>query len=650
MKPRSRKPIAGAAPLPLMTESRPPEGWHPDEPPCLDGVQTLRMDFETDGVAWWKGRANPCGVSLYWDGGHRYLPFAHKGGGNLDEKVVKRWAERELRHKRIVNLNTKFEMHVSRLWGVDLVEQGNTFGDVAHYAALIDDRRRTFSLEAIATDTLPDDPQYRKVPLPVSPDRIHELPAWLAQPYALRDTFLVDAIAKVQGPLLGKLNLVEVRKLEDSVLPAVAEMEWNGILLDVPKLERWVNESGIELEKTLWRVYRLTGLNLEPDKDASCRAVFAKLNLAPGVHPDDGGESFAAAAIRPLLRGQDLRYEDPDGRVTLTDLQREVLTLMLRAKQLTSIRSKYLVKYWNGRTGDKLRYTLHQLRGDENGTISGRFSSSMIDKKANEGANIQQVMSVGKQMKALGEKYIIRELFVAPPGRRRYAADAKQIEYRVFADMAKVPRLLKAYADNPEIDYHDMTQAILAEQIREGLDRKQTKNTNFAKIFGAGEGKIARMNEMSLEKTRRFLEAYDAAFPEVAGVIEDFKTRAERDGVVTTKLGRRTTFAKRRDVRGLDEDAARRLGDTRWHKALNAAVQGTAADIMKRKLAELHAERKALDLVMEITVHDEFGGHVDAGDDGARINELLNRQTTATDVPIFWDGGVGDNWRDAKGD
>lgn len=646
----TRKRCQSTAALPLMLETRPPDGWRPADPPDLSAFSTIRLDWETTGVRWWEpGGARPVGVSVRAGGVSTYLPFAHRGGGNLDEAVVQRWARRELRGKRIVNINTKFEIHVAREWGVDLAAQGNTFGDVAHYAALLDDKRRTFSLEAVARDFLPDAPEYRKATLPVPPERIHELPAWIAEPYGNQDTFLVDAIAEKQGPMLGALDLVRVRKLEDAVIPVAAEMERNGAPLDMDKLERWVKESEQQLLRAIYAIHRLTGVGVEPNKDDTVAKLFAKLNLPPSIHPEDGRESYAVPALKETLAGRDARYEDEQARIALTDTARQALTALVKAKQLASLRSKFLLKYWQGHSNGVLRYALHQLRGDDQGTISGRFSSTMVDKSRKEGANIQQVMSVGAQKKALGDEFIVRELVVAPPGRRYYVSDAKQIEYRVFADIAKVRRLLDAYAKDPETDYHDLVQRFLAPLVPD-LDRKQTKNTNFALIFGASDRKISVMNNMSEERTDEFLAIYRREFPEVPVVIQEFMDRASRDGFITTKLGRRTTFARRRWNRMTRQWVKLSEGDDRYHKAINAAVQGTAADYMKAKLVELYEARHDLGLTMRFTVHDEFDGDVPDDEAGRRVDALLNTQTLGSQVPIFWDGGTGANWREAKGE
>ena len=122
--------------------------WRPSAPPDLSAFDEIELDCETTGLDRFDDR--PVGLAIGTPKGTQYLPFAHRGGQNLDEAVVKRWAERELRGKRIRNLNTKFDLHQMASWGVDLRAQGNTYHDVAHSAALLDDHRKAFDLSTRA--------------------------------------------------------------------------------------------------------------------------------------------------------------------------------------------------------------------------------------------------------------------------------------------------------------------------------------------------------------------------------------------------------------------------------------------------------------------------------------------------------------------
>lgn len=628
---RKRAPDHLGLPFPA-DHARPPEGWRPPELPDLSDEPAVRADFETTGLRWWAGD-RPVGLAVWAPRRARgyYLPFGHLGGGNLDETQVRAWmiSRHGLGGKRVTNLNTRFDVHMSIALGpeCDWREVCAELGDVGQYQALIDDQRREFSLESVARDVL--GPAHRKHALPPG-YKIHELPAWVVEPYGVQDVRLVDEIAKVQSYLLREMNLGVVRRLEDDNIPVTVEMEQHGFPLDWEKLDRWCLETEQDVLRSVWRLHQLTGLNVEPDSTLSCLALFKKLGIDPPPDPETGRPTFAIAEIRKFA-------------------EREEVQLLIRAKIVRSLRSKYLLKYQRGRSGDLLRYALHQLRTDEGGTVSGRYSSTGISKETGEGANVQQVMSDDKQDDAWAlaglegrPPWYVRELFVAPPGEHVFAADAKQIQLRIFADMARNPEVLAAYAAEPfKTDYHDVVQEMAKKYMRRIRDlvaagnlkraRKLIKNTNFALTFGAQPPKIAAMNDMSVDEGYDFVREYKGAFPEVDREIRKAEQQAEVYGQVRTKLGRKTTFP----------------GGQNSHKALNAIVQGGEADYVKMTQRDLYRARKRFGVKIRVNNHDELVGSLEEPKVLPELQTFLDQQRWEATVPIVWDAGVGASWRDA---
>jgi DNA polymerase-1 len=246
--------------------------------------------------------------------------------------------------------------------------------------------------------------------------------------------------------------------------------------------------------------------------------------------------------------------------------------------------------------------------------------------------NIQQVggKKLQAKMRGLKEQYPIRQLFVPESG-LWLGADASQIEYRLFAHYAKPPAVIKAYAENPETDFHAFVMSMV-QQVRSDITRERTKDLNFAKIYGAGANKIAIMLGLSPEEASPFVTAYDRTFPQARTLMDESMRVAEKRGYVKTMLGRRARFPNGKFL----------------HAALNRVIQGTAADINKMKLVELHKERKYTGLKLRFTVHDEADGDVPDVEAGRRVREVLNRQSLPTRVPILWNVGVGPNWGSCK--
>lgn len=216
--------------------------WKPENPPSLDGIHEIFLNLETTGLKWFDGDL-PISCSLLAGNKIYYLPWGHRGGGNLDEATMKRWAERELRGKHIININTRFDIHSFRSWGVNLEDQGNTVSDVSHYAALLDDHRHHMSLDSLIPDYLGEIPMKR-----LDETQMASYHAGEAAPRSMYNVEAVKRLRDVMWPMLDAQDLQRVRALEDQVIYVVCEMEKNGAPIDVELLDRWIVESQKQLD------------------------------------------------------------------------------------------------------------------------------------------------------------------------------------------------------------------------------------------------------------------------------------------------------------------------------------------------------------------------------------------------------------------
>lgn len=641
----------------------------PDPLPELRGETRACLDFETanepgkDGRCWFDG-AYPVGLAWYLpESGRRgYTGVRHTDGNATTPERLVEWLN-ALSNMHIDNAQTKFDMHISRENGADLVKNGNTFGDVQHRIALLDDNRFLFGIDQIAKEFLGAD--RGKIVLPFGKDRMGDVPAWMVSPYAVEDVVLVNDLVVATDPLIDAEDLRTVLRLEQQVLPVVVEMEKNGAYLDLELLDAWVKQASDAYEEKMWFVRRNTGVDLEsPDSRKNLARVFEKCNIPAEIwhKPDTGNPTFTedvlkrAAVLHPAIQA------------------------VFEAGQLADLNSKYLVKYAKTvrRRDGWIRFNLHQLRnssddreGGEKGAVSGRFSSAGDE---HGGFNVQQVVSADKQTtRGWCTDYVIRNLFLpGTPEERASAnpplwltADAKQIEYRIFGAISGAKAILDAYAKDPETDYHDVVQIMLRYAIPD-IQRKATKITNFCKLFGAAELKFAwtlgtindyefasldkkykgvrnkarllRSDEAplcaGLAKALEVYDAYDREFPDAARMVKLAKDTAKSRGYVKTLLGRRARFGHK---------------NHRVHSALNRVVQGTAADINKLMLVDVYNHRHELGLTLRFTVHDELDADVRADANVKAIETFFNKQRLELAVPILWDVGVGKSWGTAKG-
>lgn len=294
------------------------------------------------------------------------------------------------------------------------------------------------------------------------------------------------------------------------------------------------------------------------------------------------------------------------------------------------MKTTFLDGYILGHAVDgRIHSTFHPLKTNDYGTVSGRFSSS--------DPNLQNPYSPGNDDPddAPDDQYghLFRSLFIPEKDRQWASLDYSQIEYRFFAHYAG-GRVLQAYKDDPTVDFHQMT-ADLA-----NMDRKPAKNLNFAKLFGAGLGKVAMMltetfkRSVSKSEAAKFSGDYDAAVPEAANLLALVKQRADQRGWIKTWGGRKRRFHRRQ---------GRYVGT---HAALNALVQGSAADLMKKAMVNL-AEIIDWDSVhLHLTVHDEVDLSIPFGEEGdrwiAQAVEIM--QDFDLNLPILVDAEVGPNW------
>ena len=615
----------------------PPEdrNWRPEPPPSLDGISEIELDCEGSGLRWWDG-AYITGLALGLPDGKRYyLPTRH-AGGNLDEGIMQEWARRELRGKVITNANSRYDNHMLyQDWKIDLEAQGCLWGDVQHYAALLNEYRKGFSLEKLGQDFLGEG----KVE-GLDKTRMPDYHASQVAEYAKQDVALVHRLKNKMMPLMADQGLERVRQLECEVIYPVCEMERNAALIDTGALQDAVTRSAYLLQEALFDISRQTGFSMNPDKPADWQKLFDNLGLPVPGYTDKGNPSFADEL--------------------LAKVDHDIVKTARRAGKIASIRSKFLLPYTQV-MGDsnKLRFALHQLRGDEYGTVRGRFSMAGQDKQVGKfGANLQQVMRVNSQREAFGfhhkdsshdaEIFLVRSFFISEDGCDYLSADAQSIEYRVAAHFANSDKLIKAYQadyeklqrgeiDGPWVDFHETVAGFV--RPYKDLSRNIIKNLNFCKIYGGGKDTVARTLGMERAESDQIVTVYDRMFPEFSALIRKAECIAKNRGYVKTVLGRRARFS------GPDVPPIMRKF---CHKALNYVVQGSAADIMKVKLVELHKARHETGFVMRQTVHDEVDGDARSPETAARVREVLNRQSfEGLKVPIVWEVETGRNWAEA---
>ena len=620
------EPAAGQS-MAQFLGSEPPRidaSYRPDEPPDLAGIDEIVLNFATDGVDWARGH-RPGGVTVSSMDGSlcRFLPFRF-ASGNLDEATVKRWAQEQLRNKRIVNSRTKFDVHMSRAWGVDLEAQGCTFSDVGHTAGLLDNTRKRVGLDYLAADWLPDLPKSHRV------DETQHLNYHAAEA-AERERFTASLVWRLRQAMWPKVvaeGLEEVHALEDSVIPAVVEMERNGAPIDLELMERCGQEVKAEHDKLMIAVSKEAGFAFE----------------------------HTASGWKRLLEGLKLKVPDSFNEASLNQVDHPLVRKGQQASQLASLNSKIFKAYPEHVVDGILRYDINQMASEDGGTSTGRFSIGLV----------QQVPNAENHEAAFGDRWFPRSLFI--PGAGQVGeADAEQIEFRLLVHYSQNKKLLEAYRKDPRMSFHKEMWAML-KAYKPDMLYVHTKSYNFASAYGAKSIKLATMmgfiteregaeiraaklwDDPRLALIKGIEAAYAQAHPEAKALLEkaahlakpacdDYCKRGDRwhrelphRGWVKTMDGRRSHFTE----------------GSKHYIALNHIIQGSGASIMKRKLKELHDARKATQFVMRITNHDAVVGDALEPDTMAKVGAILDAQSYPLSVPILWACKQGPSWAECK--
>jgi DNA polymerase I len=416
------------------------------------------------------------------------------------------------------------------------------------------------------------------------------------------------------APLLVTDHLEEVyRQLEMPLVPVLVDVERAGIRIDGPALAAQSQHIEQALAQHTARIWELAGeqFNINSPKQLG-EILFEKLQLPSSRRTGKTRSTSTAAEVLDELA-----------------LAHELPRLVLEWRALMKLKGTYI---------DALPLMVHPETGrvhtcfNQAVAATGRLSSSDPNLQ-----NIPIRTELGRE---------IRRAFIADPGHVLISADYSQIELRVLAHMAGEPALIEAFRSGEDI--HDRT-ALQLFGPDSGLSRHElrsrSKMVNYAVLYGKTPFTLSRDINVTQEAAQEFIDAYFKGFPRVRVFIDQMLDEARRTGVVKTMFGRRRLVpnltSRNFQMRAQSE-----------REAVNMPIQGTAADILKRAMIELHAALPAqgLSTRMILTVHDEllFEAPRDEADAAAALVRERMEQVVTLDVPLTVDVGIAENWRDAK--
>jgi DNA polymerase-1 len=445
-----------------------------------------------------------------------------------------------------------------------------------------------------------------------------------ATEYAAEDADVTLRLWMVLKPRLTAERVATVYEtLERPLIQVIADMERCGIRVDGAILSRLSSTFAQGVARLEEEVNRLVGhkFNLGSPRQLG-ELLFDRLQLPGGKRTKTGQWETRAGLLDDLAANEEL----PDDA-------RKLINTMLEWRQLTKLRSTYtdaLPAYVHGGTGRI--HTSYALGA----TTTGRLASSE--------PNLQNIPIRTKEGRE------IRTAFVAAPGKQLISADYSQIELRILAHIADIPQLRKAFDEG--LDIHAMTASEMFGVPVDGMPadvRRRAKAINFGIIYGISAFGLANQLGISKEEAGAYIKTYFERFPGIRAYMDETKKRAHERGFVETVFGRRIHYpeinTKNPSMRGFLERAA-----------INAPIQGSAADIIRRAMARMPAALDEAGLKtakMLLQVHDELVFEVAEAEVPSTIRTVKKVMESAAlpvvklAVPIHVDAKAADNWEAA---
>jgi DNA polymerase-1 len=404
--------------------------------------------------------------------------------------------------------------------------------------------------------------------------------------------------------------------LERPLVKVLVEMEHNGIKVDRDMLARLSNEFALRLAELEGEIHKLAGhqFNIASPKQLG-EVLFDEMEIPGGKKSKTGAYTTGADILEGLAADGHLLPEK-----------------VLKWRGLAKLKSTYTDALQNEINTDTGRiHTSYSMAS----TTTGRLSSN--------DPNLQNIPIRSDE----GRK--IRNAFIPQEGFKLVAADYSQIELRLLAHIADLDSLKQAFNDG--IDIHAMTASEVFGVPIEGMDpsiRRQAKAINFGIIYGISSFGLARQLGMSRSEAKMFIDRYFERFPGIRHYMEDTMEYCRDKGYVETIFGRKIHIASINDTNGMKRSFGERA-------AINAPIQGSAADIIRRAMIKMPDTIKnaGLGAKMLLQVHDELVFEVPEEEVNKTIPLICKTMENAAlpsleiSIPLTVDCGVGDNWNEA---
>jgi len=577
------------------------------------------ISFDTETTSTEEMKADIVGISLaVKEGEGYYIPIGHNTGTNLPLKKVLSALEAPLTNPKIGKIahNAKYDYIVLAKFG--LVVSPLTF-DTMLAEFIIDPSSRNLGLKNLAFVKLGEEMTHIEELIGQGKKQLSmaDVAIESVAPYAVADAEIPLRLMELQ---IKDLKRVGGEKLLDEIdlplTPVLASMEMEGVLLDLPFLKQMSDELTQRLSEIEKQIFESVGKTFNVNSTQQLSDV---LFVQLGLEPPDRGKKTASG-----------HYSTAAGVLDLLSGKHPVVDWVLEHRELSKLKSTYL---------DALPLAVDEKTGrvhtsySQIGAVTGRLSSNNPNLQ-----NIPIRTETGRK---------VRNGFIAGKGNVLLAVDYSQIELRIVAHMAQDEAMLAAFRAGEDI--HATTAGAIYGVAPEAVTkemRRHAKAINFGLIYGMSAFGLTRSTELTLAEAETFVKTYFEKFPGVKKYLDGIRKQAASQGYVETLLGRRRYFPALQSKQNVQ------MKNREEREAINAPIQGTAADIMKIAMLKIPRalEDAGLKAKMLLQVHDEIV--LECPKEEWEITSKVVKQTMANafllSIPLSTEARYGKNWGDMK--
>ena len=599
----------------------------PTHLPDLKDHKEIAIDLETrdpglksSGSGSVNGNGEVVGIAVAVEGWSGYFPIAHEGGGNMDRALVLDWFE-EVLHTDATKIFHNAMYDVSWIRSMGFYIRGGVI-DTLIAASLIDENRWGYALNALGKQYVGVGKNEKILndaakSWGIDPKAdMWRLPAPLVGEYAEQDAVLTLKLWHALQREISSQDLWDVFNLETNLFPCLIDMKFKGVRVDAEKANLLKQEL-IKEEKNIYRgIRKLIGFDVEIWAAASIAKAFDEVKL-PYDRTEKGAPSFT--------------------KNFLSTHPHELPKAIANAREINKAHTTFIDTIIKHEHNGRIHADINQIRSDDGGTVTGRFSYS--------NPNLQQIPARNKD---LGPK--IRALFIPEKNHTWGCFDYSQQEPRIVVHFAS---LLKLEGSQTIVDQYNAGEADFHQMIADmaGIERKQAKTINLGLMYGMGKNKLMAELGLMKEAAEDLIRTYHQKAPFVKMLSEQVSRRADDSGKIRT-IGGRLCHFDLWEPHGFGikkplphADALREHGPgikrAFTYKALNKLIQGSAADMTKQSMLALYREG----IVPHIQIHDELDISVESPEQAEKIINIMEA-AVELEVPNKVDFEEGTNWGD----